>query len=261
MFKKLLASIGFGSATVDLVLDQKYVVMGKPTTGKIQLRGGKVEQEIEGLSVDFCIWYFHNSNGMNDSIISNRDDIISTVEVVKEPFVLKPDEYKELPFYFVCPTNLPVSFQEQFTTSYYFRTNLEIHFGADSEDRDYVDVYPPPGAQRNFFEAFEILEFKVYSELYTGLSLGGKQVIRLKPTTWLYGKFDMIAFEYYPHDTKDGIYGFFEIDRSNYGMASFMMDVRQKVGSFHFTNEDLATVEDATECIKRFILDQAKELV
>ena len=74
--------------------------------------------------------------------------------------------------------------------------------------------------------------------------------IRMKPTTWLYGKFDMIAFEYFPHDTENGIYGFFELEKRNYGMATFMMDIDQKVGSFHFSNEDLATVEDATETYK-----------
>ena len=50
-FKKLLASLGAGGASVETVLTEVNVVPGGVVQGEVRIQGGSVDQQIEGLSV------------------------------------------------------------------------------------------------------------------------------------------------------------------------------------------------------------------
>ncbi len=50
-FKKLLASLGAGGASVETVLTEVNVVPGGVVQGEVRIQGGSVNQAIEGLSV------------------------------------------------------------------------------------------------------------------------------------------------------------------------------------------------------------------
>ncbi|NJP75492.1 sporulation protein, partial [Streptomyces sp. C1-2] len=50
-FKKLLASLGAGGASVETVLTEENVVPGGVVQGEVRIQGGSVDQQIEGLSV------------------------------------------------------------------------------------------------------------------------------------------------------------------------------------------------------------------
>src|SRR5690606_36417631 len=50
-FKKLLASLGAGGASVETVLHEVNVVPGGVVQGEVRIQGGSVAQQIEGLSV------------------------------------------------------------------------------------------------------------------------------------------------------------------------------------------------------------------
>ncbi|MDX6332487.1 MAG: sporulation-control protein, partial [Streptomycetaceae bacterium] len=50
-FKKLLASLGAGGASVETVLNEPNVVPGGVVQGEERIQGGSVAQRIEGLSV------------------------------------------------------------------------------------------------------------------------------------------------------------------------------------------------------------------
>src|SRR6478609_6740707 len=50
-FKKLLASLGAGGASVETVLTEENVVPGGIVQGEVRIQGGSVAQQIEGLSV------------------------------------------------------------------------------------------------------------------------------------------------------------------------------------------------------------------
>lgn len=50
-FKKLLASLGAGGASVETVLTEVNVVPGGVVQGEVRIQGGSVNQDIEGLSV------------------------------------------------------------------------------------------------------------------------------------------------------------------------------------------------------------------
>ncbi|MEU3878217.1 sporulation protein, partial [Streptomyces sp. NPDC029704] len=50
VFKKLLASLGAGGASVETVLFEENVVPGGVVQGEVRIQGGTVAQQIEGLS-------------------------------------------------------------------------------------------------------------------------------------------------------------------------------------------------------------------
>ena len=50
-FKRLLASLGAGGASVETELTETNVVPGGVVQGEVRIQGGSVDQQIEGLSV------------------------------------------------------------------------------------------------------------------------------------------------------------------------------------------------------------------
>ncbi|WP_168188722.1 sporulation protein [Thermoflavimicrobium daqui] len=256
MFKKLLASAGFGSAQIDLILHQDSLVMGEPVIGRIVLQGGDVEQEIEGLSVEFCL----ASSFKRDNHYEAVDEVIAHIEVTSEIFTIAEGETREFPFHFKCPKLLPVS---SLNTRYYFQTNMEIKYGLDSYDRDCVEV-KPIGLQKNFLDGFIALGFVHHAEGYTGNKNGGTQIIKFRPTTWLKGKYDGIVFMYQPNQIQNTVSGFFELDQRTQGLSGSLadkLDLDERKGRFHFTKEELSTVERASQTIKQFIIENSINLI
>lgn len=256
MFKSFLASLGVGAAKIDLILNRDVLVMGEEATGKIVLKGGEVEQRIEGLSVEFCL---ASSYKKGDRRV-NVNEKIAAIPITTETFTVAPDQVKEYPFSFTCPDYLPVS---SVNTRYYFQANLEIKKGLDAQDRDYVEVHPS-GLQKNFLDGFKALGFVHRGEGYTGSSDQGYQIIQFHPTTWLKGEYDEIVFKYQPHATQHGVSGFFELDKRTSGLLGMIadeLDLDEKKGRFHFDAADLATADKAAETIRRFIITHSQGLI
>lgn len=256
MFKSLLASLGVGAATIDLILDRDVLTMGKAVTGKVVLKGGEVEQLIEGLSVEFRL----ASAYKKDDLYINVNETIQTVNITDEHFTVLPDDYKEFPFHMVCPALLPVS---SINTRYYFQTDLEIKRGLDAQDRDFVEVYPV-GIQKNFLEGFRALGFVHQEEGYTGRRNRGYQMIEFRPTGWLRGEFDELVFMYKPEESYNQISGFYELDLKTKGLVGFLadeLDLNEKKGRFTFSAQQLRTVEEAAFHIKEFINKNMKGLI
>ncbi|OYD07831.1 sporulation protein [Paludifilum halophilum] len=256
MFQSILASIGVGAARIDLVLNQDAITMGEAAEGTITLQGGKVEQQIEGLTVDFCL----ASRFEKDDDTVHVHETVARIPVSRETFTVHPDETKEFPFSFVCPEYIPVS---SVTTQYYFQTNLEIQSGIDSQDRDFVDVYPS-GLQKNFLEGFHHLGFVPYMEGYTGKKRNRLQIIQFQPTTWLRGQFDEVVFSYQTDLTHQSVSGFFELDKKTSGLTGMFadaMDLDERKGRYSFDADDLATPEQAAETIRNFIIRHTEDLI
>ncbi|TCS95833.1 sporulation protein [Hazenella coriacea] len=256
MFKSFLASLGVGAATIDLILDRDVLTMGEAVTGRVVLKGGDVEQLIEGLSVEFRL---ASSYKKDDSYI-NVNETIQTVQITNQDFMVYPGEEKEFPFYMVCPALLPVS---SVNTRYYFQTDLEIKRGLDAEDRDFVEVRPV-GIQKNFLEGFRALGLVHQEEGYTGRQNRGYQIIQFRPTEWLAGEFDELVFMYQPEDSSNHVSGYYELDLKTRGLIGFLadeLDLNEKKGRFMFAAQQLMTIEDATFHIQEFINKNMKGLI
>ena len=54
MFKKLLASAGIGNAEVDTIVLTEEIYPGSTVDLQIEIRGGEVEQDLNGLTIALC---------------------------------------------------------------------------------------------------------------------------------------------------------------------------------------------------------------
>jgi sporulation-control protein len=256
MLKKFLASIGFGSAKVNLELDQDVVTMGQRVTGKIFVLGGDTEQVTDGLKVELMLSSRYTS-GDHQQHVSER---IITIPITNEKLVLGPGSRFEYPFSFVCPEGLPVS---SIHTHYYFETDLDIDQGVDAKDRDPIHVLPS-GMLQNFLNGFEALGFVHYAEGYTGRRHDAMQIIQFRPTSWLRGQFDEIVFSYATKLADQQITGWFELDKKTHGLMGAIadeLDLDEKKGRFTFYETDLASVEKAIQTIRSFIEHHTKGLI
>ncbi|KOR86960.1 hypothetical protein AM233_25190 [Bacillus sp. FJAT-22058] len=124
MFKKILASLGKGAATVDLQCDNHNYQAGESIQGQLVIQGGEVEQKINQVTVRLMM-----------NVVLKQGSV--TKEVAHIPLInrdcIQPKERKVIPFHYVLPTNIPIS---RGTVSYYLDTHLDIEGGVDRKDVD-----------------------------------------------------------------------------------------------------------------------------
>ncbi|PRS26209.1 hypothetical protein C6W19_25690 [Bacillus sp. RJGP41] len=124
MFKKILASLGKGAATVDLQYYNRNYQAGDSIQGEVVIQGGEVEQKINQLTVRLMMNVVLKQGSVSKEVahilLVNRDRV-------------HPKERKVIPFHYVLPTNIPIS---RGAVSYYLDTHLDIEGGVDRKDVD-----------------------------------------------------------------------------------------------------------------------------
>ncbi|TFH90927.1 sporulation protein [Vibrio ouci] len=141
MFGKLKASLGIGAAKVDTVLDSMSVFQGETLTGTVHIKGGDVEQQIDAINLKLCTEVKVES----DESTSYQDFIIGKLQAV-QPFVIQPNETKQVPFEFRLNDETPITALNVLKNlcHVWVETTLDIDFAIDPKDRDFVEVKPLP---------------------------------------------------------------------------------------------------------------------
>jgi sporulation-control protein len=156
-FKKLLASMGAGGASVETVLSEPNVVPGGVVQGEIRIQGGSVAQQIEGLSV-----------GLQARVEVETDDgeYKQNVEFHRQQvggaFEVQPGAVHAVQFGMEIPWETPITMfmGRQLTgMNVGVTTELQIARAIDSGDVDPVNVHPLP-AQQAMLDAFGALGFR-----------------------------------------------------------------------------------------------------
>ena len=172
-FKKLLASLGAGGASVETVLTEENVVPGGVVQGEVRIQGGSVAQQIEGLSV-----------GLQARVEVERDDqehkqdIEFTRQQQGGAFEVQAGAVHAVQFGLEIPWETPVTmFLGRHLTGMNVgvTTELAIARAVDSGDLDPVNVHPLP-AQQAILDAFGALGFRFKSaDLEKGHIRGTRQ--------------------------------------------------------------------------------------
>ncbi|MBO3682608.1 sporulation protein [Streptomyces sp. NEAU-YJ-81] len=156
-FKKLLASMGAGGASVETVLTEENVVPGGIVQGEVRIQGGSVAQQIEALSV-----------GLQARVEVERDDqeYKQNVEFTRQQlggaFEVQPGAVHAVQFGLEIPWETPITmFLGRHLTGMNVgvTTELAIARAVDSGDLDPVNVHPLP-AQQAILDAFGSLGFR-----------------------------------------------------------------------------------------------------
>ncbi|RSM91146.1 sporulation protein [Streptomyces sp. WAC 01325] len=156
-FKKLLASLGAGGASVETVLTEVNVVPGGVVQGEVRIQGGSVSQNIEGLSVGLQARVEVESQ---DS--EYKQDIEFTKMQLGGAFDLQPGAVHAVPFGLEIPWETPVTMidgQALRGMNIGVSTELAIARAVDSTDLDPINVHPLP-AQKAILDAFIQLGFR-----------------------------------------------------------------------------------------------------
>jgi sporulation-control protein len=159
-FKKLLASLGAGGASVETVLTEENVVPGGVVQGEVRIQGGSVDQQIEGLSVGLQA---------RVEVEGGDQETKQDIEFVKVrlggAFEVKAGAVHVVPFGFEIPWETPVTAiagQQLRGMNIGVTTELEIARAVDSGDLDPINVHPLP-AQQAILDAFLQLGFRFKS--------------------------------------------------------------------------------------------------
>ncbi|WP_328402241.1 sporulation protein [Streptomyces sp. NBC_00390] len=159
-FKKLLASLGAGGASVETVLTEQNVVPGGVVQGEVRIQGGSVDQQIEGLSVGLQARV--EVEGGDQEV---KQDIEFTKLRLGGAFEVKAGAVHVVPFGLEIPWETPVtSIQGQQLRGMNIGviTELEIARAVDSGDLDPINVHPLP-SQQAILDAFIQLGFRFKS--------------------------------------------------------------------------------------------------
>ncbi|MGI5374358.1 sporulation protein [Streptomyces sp. CA-251387] len=156
-FKKLLASLGAGGASVETVLTEVNVVPGGVVQGEVRIQGGSVNQDIEGLAVGLQARVEVESQ---DS--EYKQDIEFTKVQLGGAFELQAQAVHGVPFTLEIPWETPITMidgQALRGMNIGVTTELAIARAVDSTDLDPINVHPLP-AQKAILDAFVQLGFR-----------------------------------------------------------------------------------------------------
>jgi sporulation-control protein len=156
-FKRLLASLGAGGASVETVLTDANVVPGGVVQGEVRIQGGSVDQEIQGLTVGLQARV--EVEGHDDQ--EHKQNIEFTKVRLGGAFALQTGAVHAVPFSLEIPWETPItSFagHELHGMHVGVTTELEIAHALDSGDLDPIRVHPLP-AQQAILDAFARLGF------------------------------------------------------------------------------------------------------
>ncbi|MFJ4773317.1 sporulation protein [Streptomyces uncialis] len=159
-FKKLLASLGAGGASVETVLTEINVVPGGVVQGEVRIQGGSVNQQIEALSVGLQARVEVEGNDQE-----YKQDVSFTKQRLGGAFELQAGAVHAVQFGLEIPWETPITHfggQHLRGMNIGVTTELEIARAVDSGDLDPVHVHPLP-AQQAILDAFAQLGFRFKS--------------------------------------------------------------------------------------------------
>ncbi|MEU8487736.1 MULTISPECIES: sporulation protein [unclassified Streptomyces] len=159
-FKRLLASLGAGGASVETVLTEVNVVPGGVVQGEVRIQGGSVDQDIEGLSVGL-----QARVEVEGADQETKQDIEFTKLRLGGAFQLQANGVHAVPFGLEIPWETPVTTidgQQLRGMNIGVTTELEIARAVDSSDLDPINVHPLP-SQQAILDAFIGLGFRFKS--------------------------------------------------------------------------------------------------
>ncbi len=172
-FKKLLASLGAGGASVETVLTEVNVVPGGVVQGEVRIQGGSVNQQIEGLSVGL-----QAKVEVEGGDQEYKQDIEFTKVRLGGAFEVQAGAVHVVPFGLEIPWETPVTMIDgQALRGMHIgvTTELAIARAVDSGDLDPINVHPLP-AQKAILDAFLQLGFRFKSaDLERGHIRGTRQ--------------------------------------------------------------------------------------
>lgn len=139
MFKKLLASVGIGGATVDTILQTERLQPNTLFQADIVIRGGDTEQTLSGLELRLVT---EAKRDGEDGYV--WEPVVLDRWALRENMTLAVGEEVIIPFEATLPTETPITAIQahQQQSHVWIETGLNIDRAIDASDKDYLDIAP-----------------------------------------------------------------------------------------------------------------------
>jgi sporulation-control protein len=220
-FNKVFASVGIGSAAVDTKLEKDTYMPGETVNGVVEIKGGKVEQQVDEIYLTLNTTYVRESDDKKYTVTAAIDRFRLTT-----PFTVRPNEEKHIPFSFQLPFDTPLSIGR---SKIWVTTGLDIKGGVDSSDKDYLKVIPNP-LMSAVFKTIDNLGFRIREAdcEEAPRRLRGRlpfvQEFEFVPTSGLFrGRLDELEVVFFPsgNGTLDIM---FQVDRRARGLSGLFSE-------------------------------------
>ena len=135
-FKKILSTIGIGSAKVHTVILQKSVHPGQTLKGEVHIYGGEVEQEINQIDIEVI---FESYKDVEDSETHHHEYTLGEVHIQCIEMIQAREE-KIYPFEIELPLSSPLSNANQ---TILLKTRVHIPLAPDPVEVQPVTIEDP----------------------------------------------------------------------------------------------------------------------
>ncbi|MFJ9516685.1 sporulation protein [Kitasatospora sp. NPDC101801] len=189
-FKRLLAGLGAGGASVETVLADPNVLPGGTLRGEVRIQGGKVDQTIEGLTLGL-----QARVEVEGGDSEHHQDIRFQQHRLGGAFELKEGALHVVPFAFQVPYETPVTAvggQQLRGMVLGVHTELAIDRAVDAGDLDPIAVHPLP-VQQGILDGFGRLGFR-----FKGADLERGQIRNTRQRLPFYQEIEFFAAPQYP---------------------------------------------------------------
>lgn len=243
-FNKVFASIGIGSATVDTKLERDSVIPGEQINGVIEIRGGKVEQNIDNIYLTLNTTYMKESNDKK---------VYETAQIerlhVSKPLTLKPNDIQTIPFTISIPVDTPITYGR---TKIWVATGLDIKAAIDPTDKDFLLVKPNSHTEA-VLEAVANLGFRLReveceaAPYHMRTRLPFIQEFEFIPVSGTFrGKLDELEIVF-SNITKEETIVYMQIDRKAKGLGGLLaeaLDIDESKVQFTVNNKDILNMKE-----------------
>lgn len=220
-FNKVFASVGIGSAAVDTKLEKDTYMPGETVNGVVEIKGGKVEQQVDEIYLTLNTTYLRESDDKKYTVTAEIERFRLTT-----PFVIRSNEKKDIPFTFQLPFDTPLSIGR---SKIWVTTGLDIKGGVDPSDKDYLKVVPNP-LMSAVFNAIDNLGFRIREAdcEEAPRRLRGRlpfvQEFEFVPTSGLFrGRLDELEVVFFP--SGNGLLDImFQVDRRARGLSGLFSE-------------------------------------
>ncbi|WP_323677184.1 sporulation protein [Halorubellus sp. PRR65] len=136
--KRILSSVGIGSATVDTVLPRTTLRPGETVAATVDVEGGSTEQEIDRVDFAFVTRY-RDDEGYESTVLGTS--------TLRESFTVGEGERREFSVDLEVPRSTPVT---RGGPTVHLKTGLDIDWAVDPTDEDPIEVEPTERMQAVF---------------------------------------------------------------------------------------------------------------
>lgn len=252
MFKRILSSIGIGSAKVDLVLPQDTYRAGETINGHLQISGGITGQTVNQIYIQLTV----------DSKFKLDDNVKHVTKPLDQALLaqglqINENDNLEMPVSYTLPENIPVTTP---STRLYLLTGMDISSAVDPKDHDPINVVP--GARQEVVMRALEQELGFRRKRNTGAFNGRHQEFEYLPGSFMRGRLDELEVVF--HFRGDGIGLLMQIDKKSGGfLGGFFdeLDLDERNVSCYLPNSQLTNPREVAYLLKEFIEREYRKIV